>query len=157
MLDFNQQKSRYLWLIEVLQNYKLEKSFTAKITEWNEQNGVVGFPSKYSLCIEYRDIPKSNMDLIFYLDQDGNWSKVEILNIDVAEIYRHQGFGSRLIKQAINIAKVVGAKRIRGDALEKTAIVAWAFIKNVVLIYLKILSQESFIWKISKTINQIVA
>ena len=130
MLDFNQQKSRYLWLIEVLQNYKLEGSFTAKIAEWNEQNGVVGFPSKYSLCIEYKDIPKSNMDLIFYLDQDGNWSKVEILNINVAEMYRHQGFGRGLINQAINIAKVVGTKRICGDALKKNGYSSVGFYKK---------------------------
>ena len=130
MLDFNQQKSRYLWLIEVLQNYNLERSFTAKITEWNEQKGVVGFPSKYSLYIEYKDIPKSNMDLIFYLDQDGDWSKVEILNIDIAETYRHQGFGRELIKQAINIAKVVGAKRICGEALEKNGYSSVGFYKK---------------------------
>lgn len=130
MLDFNQQKSRYLWLIGILQNYNFGTNFATKIDEWDDQNGVTGFPRRYSLFIEYNDIPKSNMDLIFYIDQDGNWSKVEILNIDVAENYRHQGFGRRLIKQAINIAKVVGAKRIYGDALEKNGYSSVGFYKK---------------------------
>ena len=119
MMDYNRQKAKYLWLIEQLKNYNFETDIIMNIIEWDVQKGVIGFPNTYSLFIEYRDVPKSNIDLKFYLDQDGIWSNVEIIKIDIEERYQHHGFGRRLIIHTINIAKLVGVKRISGDILDK--------------------------------------
>lgn len=130
MIDYNEQKSKYLWLIQNLKNYNFETNIVAKITDWDAQTGVTGFPNAYSLRLEYKDIPESNMDLIFYLDQDGMWSRVEIMSIDITERKRLQGLGRRLINYAINIAKEIGAKRIFGDVLDQNDYSSAGFYKK---------------------------
>ncbi len=130
MIDYNEQKSKYLWLIQSLKNYNFETDIVAKITEWDVRTGAAGFPNTYSLRIEYKDIPKSNMDLIFYLDQDGAWSRVEIMSIDITERKLLRGLGRRLINHAINIAKEIGAKRIFGDILDQNDYSSAGFYKK---------------------------
>lgn len=119
MIDYNEQKVKYLWLIQNLKNFNFETNIVAKITEWDDQKGVVGFPNMYSLHIEYKDAPESNMVLKLHLDQEGIWSKVEISSIDITKKNRLHGLGRRLINYAINIAKAVGAKTIFGVVLDQ--------------------------------------
>lgn len=130
MLDFNQQKSKYLWLIETLKTYKFDTNIVAEIAEWDDRKGIEGFPNTYSFCIEYNDIPDSNIDLIFHLNQEGVWSKVEIMNIDISGNYQLKGRGRRLIEHTISIAKMIGVKRIYGYALEKNGYSSVGFYKK---------------------------
>ena len=119
MIDYNEQKGKYLWLIQNLKNFNFETNIVAKITECDDKKGVVGFPNMYSLHIEYKDAPESNMVLKLHLDQEGIWSKVEISSIDITKKNRLHGLGRRLINYAINIAKAVGAKTIFGVVLDQ--------------------------------------
>ena len=61
---------------------------------------------------------KSDIDLIFYLDDEGRWNKVEIMNMDIDSKYQRTGLGRRLIESTIALSKAVGVKKIYGQALD---------------------------------------
>lgn len=119
MLSYGQQETAYLRLINILNEYSFENDVEAKIEQWDQRTGVAGFPIKYSLNIKYKNIPKSEIDLIFYLDEAGEWSKVEILKMDIEDSFQRKGLGRRLINYTIELAKKIRAKKIFGDILEK--------------------------------------
>ena len=118
MLDYNQQKKAFLELIEKLNNYTFESDFDVKFPQWKSETGVTGFPNKYKLNIKYKNDSNSNIELDIHLDQKGNWSSIEIVNIDINEKNQSKGLGRRLINLTINLAKTVGATKIYGIALE---------------------------------------
>ena len=119
MLTYEQQKKAFLKLISILNKYSVDENMRKNVPQWDSVMGVSGFPSKLTVCIEYTDIKNSNIDLIFYLDDYGEWSKVEIMNIDIHKAYQRKGLGRKFVEQTIAIAKLIGAKKIYGDVLER--------------------------------------
>lgn len=118
MLTYEQQESAYLSLIQKLKDYDFDTDIDVCIEEWDSHRGVKGFPHNYNLDIKYKYYEKSSIDLIFNLDDEGQWSKVEIMNLDIDSKYQRTGLGRRLIEITVALSKEIGVTKIYGHALD---------------------------------------
>lgn len=119
MLSYEQQESAFFSLIDLFNAHVFGDDMEAKIEQWDPRTGTTGFPNTYSLRIKYSQIPGSSIDLSFYLDKNGTWSKVEIVSMDIDERYRRMGYGRRLVNHTIQLSKRIGARKIYGMVLDK--------------------------------------
>lgn len=118
MLSYKQQGEAYKSLIQILKDFDFGTDLEACITEWNPNKAIFGFPNNYNLAIRYLNYGKSDIDLIFNLDDEGGWNKVEIMNMDIDSKYQRTGLGRRLIELTIALSKAVGVNKIYGQALD---------------------------------------
>ncbi|CUN53328.1 GNAT family N-acetyltransferase [Roseburia inulinivorans] len=118
MLSYKQQEVAYKSLIQILEDFDFGTDLEARITEWNPNKAMLGFPNSYNLAIRYLNYEKSGIDLIFNLDDEEGWNKVKIMNMDIDSKYQRTGLGRRLIELTIALSKAVGVKKICGQALD---------------------------------------
>ena len=118
MLSYKQQEVAYKSLIQILKDFDFGTDLEACITEWNPNKAIFGFPNNYNLAIRYLNYGKSDIDLIFNLDDEEGWNKVKIMNMDIDSKYQRTGLGRRLIELTIALSKAVGVNKIYGQALD---------------------------------------
>lgn len=117
-MTYEMQKEHFLKVISSLNEYRVDDNMKMVVPQWDEKTGVIGFPNKISVDIEYTDIGSSGMSLNLLLNKCGEW-KIEILSLDICHRCQRKGLGRRLIEHTKSIAKMIGAKTIYGDVFER--------------------------------------
>lgn len=86
------------------------------VPEWNDSNGVYGFPNILNIEIKYNKLKKCQADICLHRSGDkAEWASLEIVSLDVEEKQQQKGIGRNLIKNIKQIAAILHIGKIYGD------------------------------------------
>lgn len=105
------------WAVKVIQTTEMYHNLIIKDIKLNNNKINVVL-----ICQNYLNIPNNKYaakeELIFYLNNELEIDKCEILSIDTVNLYRRQGIGTLLIKQAKIMCANLGADYIYGTYMD---------------------------------------